>query len=1361
MSDNNFFEHAVVPQNSQTSPVENLANEVSTAFDNVAGVLGKSTILPNLSKAIGNYVLNDVAYHGIVEETIESFSITNGMKDLVLTGKPVNKVSVSYADLANNKEVFLTEKQPTQEFSSKNDFKVLGKVVVLAGNFEGKTLKISYNKLEVELGDKTVKPNVLKNTDNTYIKKLVGESDTEFSIEYNVNLQENKDKYFSHGLEDSIYLIVKDDGYKLIDFSSVSLSNNKIIFNIDNGLEKEYEEAIVYVLNITISEMLEALYTEFYKHSHSKEGFSKNIEHSDVVNNYVNSNTIFYKDSDTPNYPHPQFLNREGYNPSVTSAYENSLLGDLLLASVVTESDQMYKSIDKNSVKVLFGDPIAGSKLYFDKNLKAINLLTGSGLNGLNIAVGTGYKALSINNNTYVGEFEEGLRVKGKANRVSFVSNGDSKATISTEDLIVSNKASVETGSFSNIFVGDVLFKNSDLKTTISKRAKLEGESDESYASIVLYADIPVNFDKVVANNLNIINGTLANSLKTSDDSVLLNSEGSFEFNLNGKFLNIKQHTGRNSGLKLSNPFNSSSFYSADYLGQVGTAADSNLYLESPLNTDLYLIKNTNLTVDSNGKKYVFQKDLEGTERVDSLKEWFKSDVHFSKGSGDKLELKANAPGVKNGLKIGTTIISTIGDSADCPEGTTIIESASVVNIVKPTGSDVKCSGVSYQDVNTGSLQVFGNGAVDGTLTVVNNTSIGGTLTTDFLVALSDTSLKNVTITGDTSISGSIELTGEVSVSNNMTITGALGLTGSLIASDGAFTKFVSIGETLTVGGQAIFSSTVIVQGDITTTRNIVSNGSLTSASFKTGDAAVGALTVQGSIVAIGGLSIEGSSEMRGNLEVQGNINTNGSLEVGKELTAASLYITDDTTLIGRLITEGPVTMSTESLSLGSTNATLSLFGNLQVTGLKTTLTGSLNVQSEVVLSSTLKVSEAITCTGDIFSVNLKVSSSLNVGGNVTANSGEFSKKVIFQDGIKASGSSEFTQILANTITTTSISTDDIYVRNVLSMGPDAKLTAYTVEVSQFIQKDPSNESSFAGQVVFNNLVKFTDKFVVGNPEIISKRNTSGCLITDNQIKLGNNSTIEAVKIFAGKGAPVAGNRDFNAGFCFASGYIDSGVDGDTGLFATQGQGVGLDGSDLEFWIDGVRRYCFPKYEIAYNNREVKNKEVAVTLKMLQQMQADLEAKITSSTSSMMASSWPVNSIYITMDERNPGTIFKFGTWVRFAAGRSLVGRVTGQSSEQGGTIIGGLLPPVGWSMNSVGSVFGTFSHILTEWEMPRHSHNIRLGVPANNGRKDIQDWWDQVSTSHGGVVTEPAGGSVAHNNVQPSIVVNIWQRIA
>ena len=149
---------------------------------------------------------------------------------------------------------------------------------------------------------------------------------------------------------------------------------------------------------------------------------------------------------------------------------------------------------------------------------------------------------------------------------------------------------------------------------------------------------------------------------------------------------------------------------------------------------------------------------------------------------------------------------------------------------------------------------------------------------------------------------------------------------------------------------------------------------------------------------------------------------------------------------------------------------------------------------------------------------------------------------------------------------------------------------------------------------------------------------------------------------------------------------------------------------------------------------------------------------------------YPVGSIYMNASSNtNPATLLGFGTWTQLAPGRVLMG--------------------AGDSSYPAGSEGGEATHTLTTDEMPSHGHsvsvndasirasvNIRGGYFkeydgsrfSSNGSRSCQDntgngnWGEglYLNADHGHSVNQSnAGGGQAHNNLQPYLVVYMWQR--
>lgn len=121
---------------------------------------------------------------------------------------------------------------------------------------------------------------------------------------------------------------------------------------------------------------------------------------------------------------------------------------------------------------------------------------------------------------------------------------------------------------------------------------------------------------------------------------------------------------------------------------------------------------------------------------------------------------------------------------------------------------------------------------------------------------------------------------------------------------------------------------------------------------------------------------------------------------------------------------------------------------------------------------------------------------------------------------------------------------------------------------------------------------------------------------------------------------------------------------------------------------------------------------------------------------------WPVGSIFIAAVSTNPATLLGGGTWARYGQGRVLVSQDSGQAE-----------------FDTVNETGGAKTHTLTTAEIPSHTHTLFGTVQAANGtqRRQLTD----IANGDNNVQSGPTGGGGAHNNLQPYIVVYMWQRTA
>lgn len=1434
----NLFEHTPVPYNSSISPVENLATELTEAFDRLENIIISTNIIPSFSQIIGDYLLLDVNYHGFEKDLTETISITDSSNDVVLNSDVLNILSVSYLDRDSNEIKYLEEKAPSQEFTRTSQYKVLGKVIHLSGSLNSDSVKVTYRGIKKEFGNLKLKPNVIFNENGQYLLPLELGQGKECSIDFEHDLPSNIEKYFGDVVlpADRINLMIKTlDGFRKVEFTNVVLNGTKIVFNTVETLDDVYD-SVVYVNNISISEFLGSFYKEFINHSHGKDGNEELISHKNLVDLYKNNNTIFYKDIDIVNYEHPQYLNREGYNPTLTSVYENALLGDLLLSSKINERDQDYKTLLKNSNSIMFGDPIRGTRILYDSEKEALTILTGNGLNGLEITVGLDKKAISINEDSFIRETPDVLEVRGKNDTVSFVGTAG-KSTVKTENIVNELHFKTNTAVAEEIVIGNTSF--------INKNKNLEVNLKDDTSKNTILVTVPTHFNLLSSSTLSTENLKLRDGDKISidDDNYLTKGESGFDL-ITDQFR--IQSSGRRSGIVLGTSKSlEANVYTADYLGQKATLNDSSLYIEPPKGSDIYLLKNTDYPYSYGDKEYVFGSVVAGKETITNLKAWRKADFHSGDTSSYMLTLDTTDAVRKNGLRIGRTRLSVIGEGTDCPEGMTVLESLSTVHFISPLPeNEVRCSDLTYQSVNTGDLQIFGNVNIQNSAYVVDNLVVGERTTTSNLTVSTEVSTQDLTVRGVTNLNGETVISGAVSVNNKVTITGETKINGSVKVFDLSTDNFLKVSGTLTVDGQTLLNNNLIVDGKINTNGGFTTNGPIESDSLRTGPITcetiktVGGLTSDGEVTLTGPVTIHGSFSMNGNaiihgaletvseltakssyvttnsvidgrltvggstllsdsvtigknLSVQDGVYTPGSIEsktvttteltaqtvratmslkadggivstgpvdlnggltlkgnasiigstsISEDLSVRSLNVLNNVDISNRLTVQGAVYLESSSIQIGKRDSSTTIIGNLQLDTPYLTLTGSMRVYEDLEVSGDVNLAGKLTVSEEIQGTSALLNT-VKVVGTLSAEVAEFSRRVLFGDGLRATGEVEATRIRALESNLGSATATDLYVSTALTMGSGSTVKVETLIADSITQTSPLNEVKIAGRLVLANDIVSQGEIILGEESIKWSDEATGAYLAPGKLRLGRNSVIAGTQISAGQGTPMSGAKGYTFGEMTNTGLYGTILTAQTA------------GEALNLYINGTNRAWVGKEDVGLSNGSQYDKHI-VTLDVLKTAISDLRESLIIDPNALVEKCYPINSIFITMDSRSPDVIFGFGTWMRFSAGRTLVGTVS--TSDAGGQIAGGLIPPDGIVLTSAGSIFGDYTHTLTVPELPSHAHSIG-GRWQDGGSGGVQGGNRSSSDI---VSTNSTGENKPHNNIQPSTVVNMWRRI-
>ena len=150
----------------------------------------------------------------------------------------------------------------------------------------------------------------------------------------------------------------------------------------------------------------------------------------------------------------------------------------------------------------------------------------------------------------------------------------------------------------------------------------------------------------------------------------------------------------------------------------------------------------------------------------------------------------------------------------------------------------------------------------------------------------------------------------------------------------------------------------------------------------------------------------------------------------------------------------------------------------------------------------------------------------------------------------------------------------------------------------------------------------------------------------------------------------------------------------------------------------------------------------------------------------ILAAAYPVGSIYTSTVSTSPATLFGFGTWVTFGAGRVLL-------SQDGSTYVAGA---TGGSADAI-TVSHTHTASFTGTALGTHQHYVgSRDSTADNGGNYAQEFVSDYNAGYGpATYTNPvsagtpagsvsvtsAGSSGTGANLQPYIVVYMWNRTA
>lgn len=517
----NLFEHTVQPLGLTTSPVEDLALEVTDAFEKIQSIVATDPyMIKTFKDAIGSPMFVSLKQHAINKTITESHNILDTESTIVLENVPdKDSISVYYISTLTGDIVNLVGVGNNNDFTAKDQFKAEGKLLKLNVNIpESKStvFTVTYHTTTFSLNNKKILPNVIKDSDNSWTYTPENLTSDSFQIILKSNLSNRLDEFKSDLNKDILFFKSTNlNDWLPIEVNSYTIVENTVTINTETIVDPN-SKVVMFINNTSISELLDSLYKEFIEHDHSSSNVTKNIDVKDIVNRVVNKNNISYTSDHVPNYSFPQYFNREGYNPNIDSVYENSILGDVFISRLLSNDGTKYKGLDTDSNKLIFGDPELGHYFKYNRQADALDLSSNNLSNGLNIKTIDQAKYGLRLNNSKLASLTTSLKIMPENNIVEIIANKPTDKTL----LVVDNFNSSGTSTLNSAVIKDFTINKVKFTENTDKVALDVVQADPLNSTGVLNINVPTNIKEANIKDLKIT-GTVRQANADIDSLVL------------------------------------------------------------------------------------------------------------------------------------------------------------------------------------------------------------------------------------------------------------------------------------------------------------------------------------------------------------------------------------------------------------------------------------------------------------------------------------------------------------------------------------------------------------------------------------------------------------------------------------------------------------------------------------------------------------------------------------------------------------------------------------------------------------------------------------------------------------------------
>lgn len=899
--------------------------------------------------------------------------------------------------------------------------------------------------------------------------------------------------------------VKSDERYQRVSDAVVYLlSDSTFKFKTQMSLPSN-PEIVLYINGWTVSDGVGLLYKLFTSHAHNGEDPSALLSHSKLVDliadRYVAGQPGFgvskHKGDD-----HPHYFHRDGYTTDNPGNFNNAILGDVLIGS--TNPGDMYNNTLDNSNKLFFGSVSTGASLMYDKDFQGIKLFgTNSGLkintHGLPSEEKNLYAtAIEFDGNKLYSTGDKGdaknvLNIRAKDGLVKVSKTDEELAAIEAKSVSVQD-ASV-SGTLATKGTGGIKVAKVDFRSNDGN--KVEVSSEDAEASVEF--KLPVAFDKLAAKSFNPTSigisgdGAIkfgeegANSIKSVDGAATVAGKKPLTIEESGKNTGIRYQ--RQEGMPFANVY-----VSAENGGQA-TQTDHDTYFETG-NGDLYFLKDTTKVNSVLGTKYGFgELAKDGATRLDNLTLMPRANTFAGTGDFYTIKVKESSLKQRQGIHVGPDAnIYATGADADCPPGWLVVESRNGVVFAETRAGEMNCSNLSYSEVTTGSLKVFGSASIDKNLGLNGNIDAGGYVSAESGEFKTKISTKEIEVAGNSRFTGKVDFTENVEINSGLVVGGSIQTKNRLEANE------LAVQSSAIFSGPATFSKQINIEGDIYSRAGfsgagtISTTGSVNADQAKFNTASIGQLSVVNKLDARAGISGAGDFVTNGNLTADGDVTATNARYTGTA-TSGMLDVEKDASIRGDIYVGGKVQLNGDTYVGSDENDKLNVLANTTFNNNRNIFLGDVEISAPVSVKAELDVVGQSS-----FQSAIRAKAGLEVEGPINSKSSAEFTAVDVKDNISAAG--------------------NIYAKgDIVSDGQLRADKGATILGNSNIGQQGDN-ISISGDVIFGNEkstfsgeVLMTDKVTIsGETTLNSKVNVEGSIKAKGNLEIEGIANVKTIR---------------------------------------------------------------------------------------------------------------------------------------------------------------------------------------------------------------------------------------------------------